>query len=175
LYWTSIRGVGREALLHQIVEEATRLKWLGVFNNAWATWDVKLVGDLWHTLHIYTVTEELGRNQRFTRARIEAQPTRVNRAVSFGALAWTAAALFSMQPMALALALISSALALMQNFHSRQHSLRAATSLVAHAGHRAGLRPVNVFEPTAIEPTDAEAAPISAVPDARVPELASSS
>ena len=60
LYWSSNNGAGREELLHCITNEAKRLKWLGVFNNAWATWDIKLVGDLWHTLHFFTVTEVLG-------------------------------------------------------------------------------------------------------------------
>ena len=100
-YYTSETGAGREILLAQIVAEAKSLGWLGVFNNAWETWDVKLVGDLWHTLLIHTVTEELGRKKRFTRARITAQPTLVNRAISFASLIWTVAALVSLQPIAL--------------------------------------------------------------------------
>jgi O-antigen biosynthesis protein len=175
LYWTSDRGIGRESLLQQIVEEAKRLKWLGVFNNAWATWDVKLVGDLWHTLQVLTVTEELGSNKRFTRARINSQPTLVNRAVTVGALIWTAAALFSMKPIALGLALLASAAALLQNVNSRRRCLRAATSLIAHAGQQAELEPVNVRGQAASEPTDSTAAPMPVAPHVGVPELASSS
>ena len=89
LYWSSTNGAGREELLNCIANEAKRLKWLGVFNNAWSTWDIKLVGDLWHTLHLFTVTEELGGQRRFTRARIMAKPTLVNRAVSVAALIWS--------------------------------------------------------------------------------------
>ena len=143
LYWRSDRGFGRETLLQQIVEEAKGLGWLGVFNNAWASWDVKLVGDLWHTLHVQTATEELGGKKRFTRARITAQPTLVNRAVSFASLIWTAAALLSLQPLALGLALLASAGALMQNIRSRRGCLAAATALVARAGERTELVPVD--------------------------------
>lgn len=142
LYWTSQHGLGRELLLQRIVEEAKRLKWLGVFNNAWATWDVKLVGDLWHTLQIHTATEELGAKKRFTRARISAQPTVLNRVVSVAALIWTTAALISLEPLPLLLALLASAATLMQNIRSRQSCLRAATSLVARAGEAAELEAI---------------------------------
>ena len=54
----------------------------GVFNNGWATWDVKLVGDLWHTLVLHTASEELGSNRRFTRSRITLSQPVVNRVVS---------------------------------------------------------------------------------------------
>jgi GT2 family glycosyltransferase len=142
LYWSSNQGIGRETLLRELVDEAKGLGWLGVFNNAWATWDVKLVGDLWHTLHVQTATEELGGTKRFTRARITAQPTLVNRAVSFASLIWTAAALVSLQPIALGLALLASAAALMQNIRSRWGCLAAGVGLVARAGERTGLQPV---------------------------------
>jgi hypothetical protein len=139
VYWGSNHGIGREKLLNQVVHDAKRLGWLGVFNNAWATWDVKFVGDLWHTLHLYTVTEELGENKRFTRARITAKPTLLNRAISVSALIWSAAALASLQPLALVLAMLGSAVALMQNISSRRACLRAAVSLVARAGQEAEL------------------------------------
>ena len=143
LYWSSNRGIGREKLLSHIANEAKELGWLGVFNNAWATWDIKLVGDLWHTLHLHTVTEQLGGEKRFTRARITARPTLVNRAVSVAALVWSAAALMSLQPIALGLAVLGSVAALMQNISSRHACLRAAASLVARAGRDAGLEPVD--------------------------------
>ena len=143
LYWSSDRGIGREKLLSHIAEQAKQLGWLGVFNNAWETWDVKLVGDLWHTLHIHTVTEVLGGEQRFTRVRIKARPTLVNRAVSVAALVWSAAALISLQPIALGLAVLGSAAALMQNISSRYACLRAAASLLARAGRDAGLEPAS--------------------------------
>jgi len=143
LYWTSKNGAGREELLHCITDEAKRLKWLGVFNNAWATWDIKLVGDLWHTLHFFTVTEVLGSKSCFTRARIMAKPTLVNRAVSVAALIWSSAALMTLQPIALGLALLGSAAALMQNISSRRSCLRAAACLVARAGQAADLDPAD--------------------------------
>jgi GT2 family glycosyltransferase len=143
LYWMSDRGLGREALLHEIVEEGKRLGWLGVFNNSWATWDVKLVGDLWYTLLVHTVTEELGSNRRFTRARITAQPTMFNRVVSVASLIWTIAALVDFKPLPLLLAMLASAAALLQNVRSRRTCLRAAISLVARAGRAAGLLPAD--------------------------------
>jgi hypothetical protein len=143
LYWTSDRGLGREALLHEVVDEAKRVGWLGVFNNGWATWDVKLVGDLWHTLLVHTVTEELGSNRRFTRARITAQATIFNRVVSIASLIWTIAALVDFKPLPLLLAMLASAAALMQNVRSRRTCLRAAISLVARAGRAAGLLPAD--------------------------------
>jgi glycosyltransferase involved in cell wall biosynthesis len=145
LYWRSRNGVGRVKLLAQLVRESRAQNWLGVLGNAWAAWDVKLAGDLWHTLHVYTATEELGDNVRFTRARCVAQPTLVNRVISISALLWSAAALVSLHPWALALALGASAIALLQNVRSRRKCLAAATSLVAHAGESAGLTPLDAL------------------------------
>jgi GT2 family glycosyltransferase len=139
LYWQSNRGIGREQLLQEIVDEAKQLHWLGVFNSAWSTWDVKLVGDLWHTLLIHSATEELGSHKRFTRVRITAQPTILNRIVSVAALIWSAAALVKIAPIPLLLAFVASAAVLRQNVRSRQSCLRAASSLVARAGQTAEL------------------------------------
>jgi hypothetical protein len=149
------------------------VSWLGVFNNAWATWDVKLVGDLWHTLQLHTATEELGSGKRFTRARIIAEPTLVNRVVSIGALIWTTAALVTMQPIALALALLASLGALMQNLGSRRRCLGAALSLVARAGQCAELIPVDAQRSGATPANGAERGSASAA-GAKVPELSSS-
>ena len=143
LYWFSDRGLGREKLLNRVVEEAKNLGWLGVFNNGWATWDVKLVGDLWHTLVLHTASEELGSNRRFTRTRVTSQPTFLNPVVSIASLIWTAAALVSLKPLALALAMFASAAVLMRNVRSRNSCLRTAATLVAHAGRDAGLQPVD--------------------------------
>jgi glycosyltransferase involved in cell wall biosynthesis len=142
LYWMSSNGLGREKLLAKLVEESRDQHWLGVFTHAWAAWDLKLVGDLWHTIHIYTATEELGENKRFTRARCIVQPTLVNRVMSVAALIWSAAALTTRHPWALAIALAAAGVALFQNLRSRRQCLRAATSLVARAGENAGLTPV---------------------------------
>jgi O-antigen biosynthesis protein len=168
LYWISKRGLGRETLLNRVVEEAKRLGWLGVFNNAWSTWDVKLVGDLWHTLHIHTATEELGSNKRFTRARITAQPTIINRVVSVAALIWSSAALISLEPLALLLALLGSAAALMQNIRSRRTCLNAAASLVARAGQNAELEPVDAIGNSIVVEKAVEPEPHAAAVDVMV-------
>jgi GT2 family glycosyltransferase len=153
LYWSSNKGLGRETLLHHVVAEARRLGWLGVFNNGWATWDVKLVGNLWHTLLLHTASEELGGSRRFTRARITSQPTILNRTVSIAALIWSAAALVSLEPLALTIAVLGSAAVLAQNIRSRRNCLRAATSLVTHAGKEAGLDPADISgQPVGAQP-----------------------
>ena len=143
LYWQSDQSIGREALLEEITQEATKQKWLGVFNNAWAPWDVKLAGDLWHTLYIHTASEELGDNKRFTRARVVAKPTILNRVVSIGSLVWAAAALFALDYTALPVALLATIGALWQNVSSRRNCLLAATRLVSLAGEYTGLNAVN--------------------------------
>jgi O-antigen biosynthesis protein len=158
LYWDTRNGLGREKLLAQLMKESRDRDWLGVLGNAWAAWDVKLVGDLWHTLHIYTATEELGNNRRFTRARCIAQPTLVNYVLTTAAVVWSAAALVSMNYGAIALGFAASAITLFQNLRSRRKCLAAAASLVAHAGEQAGLSP---FAPQAdsqaeLEPADAD-------------------
>lgn len=60
LYWQSETGIGRERLLELLVQEARRALWSGDFDNHWAEWDIKLLGDWWHDITIRTVTEELG-------------------------------------------------------------------------------------------------------------------
>jgi glycosyltransferase involved in cell wall biosynthesis len=142
LYWESRDGSGREQLLSRLVQESRDQDWLGVLGNAWASWDVKLAGDLWHTLHVYTATEQLADNRRFTRARCVAQPTLVNRVLSIAALVWSAAALTSLSYGALAIGFTASVVALVQNVRSRRQCLAAVTSLVARAGAQAGLTPV---------------------------------
>jgi hypothetical protein len=142
LYWESRDGSGREQLLSRLVQESRDQDWLGVLGNAWASWDVKLAGDLWHTLHVYTATEQLADNRRFTRARCVAQPTLVNRVLSIAALVWSAAALTSLSYGALAIGFTASIVALFQNVRSRRQCLAAVTSLVARAGAQAGLTPV---------------------------------
>jgi GT2 family glycosyltransferase len=159
LYWQSERGVGREALLEEIRSEAAREGWLGVFNNAWAPWDVKLVGDLWHTLYLHTASEELGGNKRFTRARIISKPTVINRVASIGSLLWAAASLFALSYTALPIALLATAGALWQNIASRRSCLRAASQLVSLAGRHAGL---HAFDNPTVEPESADVAPILA-------------
>jgi glycosyltransferase involved in cell wall biosynthesis len=173
LYWDNRNGLGREKLLARLVSESRQWDWLGVLGNAWAAWDVKLVGDLWHTLHIYTATEELGNNRRFTRARCIAQPTLVNYVLSTGALVWSAAALVSMNYAAVALGCVASGIALFQNLRSRRQSLAAATSLVAHAGEQAGLTTVAPQETSGVEDEPAmSTSPESAPADYHLSPLA---
>ena len=147
LYWESNRAVGREALLDAMKQAARTENWLGVFNNAWAPWDAKLAGDLWHGIYLHTASEELGDNKRFTRARISARPTTFNRLATTGAIAWTIASLWSLNHAALGLALLFAAAALIQNILSREACLRDAVQLTAFAAQTVGLQPADGILP----------------------------
>jgi O-antigen biosynthesis protein len=167
LYWTSNRGIGRERLLTSIVDLARQHKWLGVFNNAWSQWDVKLVGDVWQTLCIHTVSEELGSNQRFTRARIMVEPSPASRVTSIAALVWAGAALLSNSPIALAIAICAAGAVLVRNVASRRSCLRAGVALVARASKLAQLSPFDLE--SAAEPIPAQ--PVIAKPTATIESI----
>lgn len=162
LYWQSNNGFGREALLTEIISSARTQGWLGVFNNAWASWDVKLVGDLWNTLYIHTASEELGQGDRFTRARIVAKPTLINRVVSIGAIVWACASLTTVNYLAVAIALFAAALALVQNVRSRSSCIADAVTLASEAGAAAGLTPVDSSK----QPDESDASNVAESPPA---------
>lgn len=147
LYWQHEGGHGRELLLKSMTKQARRHKWLGVFNNAWAPWDVKLAGDLWHTLYIHTASENLGNGKRFTRARIVAKPTQFNRVASVAALAWAATALVTLNYVVMPAALIAAAAALWLTVSSRNSCLASAARLAALSGADAQLQSVVVDPP----------------------------
>jgi glycosyltransferase involved in cell wall biosynthesis len=162
LYWTSSRGAGRESLLTSTVDLARQHKWLGVFNNSWSPWDVRLVGDIWQTLSVHTVTEELGSNRRFTRARIVAEPSLLNRVTTVAALVWASAALLSGSAIALAAAIGAAGAVLVRNIVTRRNCLRDAVALVARAGRIAQLVPYeaqSVGEPVPMQPIVTKPAP----------------
>jgi hypothetical protein len=139
LYWQSDQSLGREILLEVLVNRAKRHGWYGEFDNAWADWDVKLVGDRWHDILIRTATEELGWPNRFTRARCRVRPTLFTRVLTAGSLLWSAAAVVSFQGWALLVGL-AVCLGLLLTIHSsRRKCLRAATQLAASAADLAGL------------------------------------
>lgn len=139
IYWESYDGLGRELLLEVLVNEAKMSGWAGDFENAWADWDVKLVGDCWHDIALRTATEELGWPKRFTRARCSVRPTAFSHVVTLGALTWGAVSLASMQPWAMTTALLFCAVVLLCASRSRRRCLRAVTRLVARAGDLAQL------------------------------------
>jgi GT2 family glycosyltransferase len=144
IYWQSNDHVGREALLARLVEIAKADGWNGDFDNAWADWDVKLLGDRWHFVTVRTATEELGWPKRFTRARCTARQTRFCRVALATSAVWTATALMTFQSWGIAVGLILLMGVLFCIQRSRHRCLAAATELLACSGWECGLKPVDV-------------------------------
>jgi hypothetical protein len=141
LYWDHSGGLGRSELLLAVVERARRLTWRGDYDNAWADWDVKLVGDRWHDLRIRTATEELGWPRRFTRARCTSHATRFSRLSVAILLLWTSLAVLTGTFWAQLLGLGMAIWVFVRIGASRRACLRAATQLCARAAMDAGLSP----------------------------------
>lgn len=141
-YWDSDQYLGREQLLHVMVEEARRHGWSGDFDNAWAPWDIKLVGDRWHDIICVTATEELGWPHRFTRARCQVKPTRFGRVLIAATLVWSAAAVASGQFWAMGAGALIGGFILIRINRSRHYCLKAITRLAIHAGRLVNLQGV---------------------------------
>jgi hypothetical protein len=139
LYWDNSDHIGRVELLNELVARAREASWSGDFDNAWADWDVKLVGDCWHDITIRTATEELGWPRRFTRARCAVHPTRFREVAAVAVLIWIAMALLTSTPWALGVGAVGTAWLLVRIGTSRRNCLKAAARLCAQAGVRAGL------------------------------------
>jgi O-antigen biosynthesis protein len=139
LYWQSDQALGRELLLESIVSEAKRSGWCGDFENAWAEWDLRLVGDPWHDILISTATEELGWPNRFTRARCRVSVTSFSRVMTVTSLVWSAFAVVSFEPWALGIGCAGCAFVLVNILRSRSRCLNAVTQFVGGIGHRIGM------------------------------------
>jgi hypothetical protein len=172
LYWKSEDNVGREALLEQLVKAAPEAGFRGDFDNAWADWDIRLIGDRWHDLTIRTASEELGWPKRFTRARCRARMTYFGKWTLMVVGVWTLTALLSQELWAIGLGLAGLMLAGGFLWRSRRRCLRAVTALVARAGDRCqGLTPViaesaaakKVASSSKREPSEGSAEPPSGV------------
>ncbi|NNM30171.1 MAG: glycosyltransferase, partial [Akkermansiaceae bacterium] len=92
LYWDHPDGKGRDELLAATVKNARNCGWAGDFDNSWAPWDLKLVGDRWHDITIRVATEEIGWPRRFTRARCTLKITYFHKALTIALLIWLVAA-----------------------------------------------------------------------------------
>ncbi len=142
LCWRSDRGVGRAALLRELAHIAEEEGWSGDWANASSESDVHLVGDWWHDLLLRTATENLRREERFTRARVRVRPTRFTWVAGAVSMVVAAVALAGLESdlrfvaVAVPLAVVAASLS------SRQRCVRAAVGLVRRAGARAGLTPV---------------------------------
>ena len=130
-----------------LVEEAKRHGWSGDYDNSWADWDVKLVGDRWHDITCLTATEELGWPNRFTRLRSEVRPTKFNRVAVTATLIWTAASIVSDQAWAMGVGASICVYILFRMNQSRRRCLKAITRLVIHAGRLVNLSPVVLTAP----------------------------
>ena len=133
LYWQTENGKGREDLLPLLVENARKCHWAGDFDNGWAAWDIKLVGNRWHDLTLVTATEEQGWPRRFTRVRCLAVPTLFQRAFFGGAAIWAIAALLSGQLWAVALGMVALLLLGIRVPLSRRRCLKTAEHFVGWA------------------------------------------
>ncbi len=139
LYWSHSAETDRHQLLTSIVNQARRLSWKGDYDNAWADWDLKLVGDRWHDVQIRTVTEELGWPRRFTRARIQVSQTLMSRVVMAVTAVCCIASLLTFDVWGLLVGLVVASGAFLRIRSSRKQCLIAVTSLVASTGQEAGL------------------------------------
>jgi O-antigen biosynthesis protein len=157
-YWDHSGGLGRNELLPAIVEQAREHAWGGDYDNAWTDWDLKLVGDRWHNIHIRTATEELGWPRKFTRARCSVKATSYSRFVRGCAAVWCGFALVAVDPWALAAGLLVALGVVIRIGVSRRRCLRAVTSLVAKAADTAGLTRSEIATPPDSDPELVQAA-----------------
>jgi glycosyltransferase involved in cell wall biosynthesis len=170
LYWQSEHAIGRERLLEELIKNAKQRGWCGDFGNAWAPWDIKLIGDRWHDIMIGTATEELGWPKRFTRARCTVHYTRFSVVMAVASSVWAATAAASQQPGALSMGLAACTWTLASVWLSRRRCLSSVTALVARGAERCGLaslpgaRAVD-WEPISEEPAAKYSTPSKKVKD----------
>lgn len=167
MYWDSQTGVGREQLLMELVNEARDCRWPGDFHGGWVEWDVELVGDVWHTIHIRTATEELGWPHRYTRARCTVTLTDTARFSAMFLMIWFAAGLLTVSKWGLVLGGLGMLGVVLTLTVSRWRCLNAVKILLNRAAHRAGLcDPPDVPAPS--KPTSLEL-PVPAEPQPALP------
>lgn len=136
LYWETDDCQGREELLTEVVHMARAAAWPGDFDNGWADWDIKMVGDPWHDIELRTATEEIGWPRRFTRAKVSVSQTKFAKVVMCGMLCWSVASLIGGQAWALTLSAAGCAALLMTMAASRRHCVLGGKQLVARAIER---------------------------------------
>ena len=112
--------------------------WPGDFHGGWVEWDVELLGDAWHRIHVRTATEELGWPRRFTRARCTASLTDTARLSLLFVLSWIGAGSLTGSLWGCVVGLLAFASLLVTGGISRRRCLQAALSLLRRASLRAG-------------------------------------
>jgi glycosyltransferase involved in cell wall biosynthesis len=141
LYWQSSDGVGREHLLHALVEKAKAEGWRGDYSAPWHPHDIELIGDLWHDVRIITATEELAGLRRFTRARCRLRLTGFALVASSVNSVWLLAAFLSWKEF-LAFPAVALAVAILLSLlRSRRRLKRDASALLLRAAEAERLVP----------------------------------
>jgi hypothetical protein len=154
--------VGREKLLHDLIDQANAERWRGDYFAEWQPHDIELIGDLWHDVQISTATEELGGPKRFTRARCALRLTWFSLVIGTASVLWLFAAALSGKPWTAAPAAAVAVSVWTALVLSRRRMMRAVSGLLWRAGFAAGLAPFGVGK----TPQSAELLPAKAGGDA---------
>ena len=176
LYWQSDQALGRELFLDNLVKEAKGLGWCGDFEGAWAEWDIKLAGDCWHTILVYTATEDLGWPNRFTRVRCKLRPTLFKSITVTASLVWSVLALVCFEPWALGVGSVVCTFVLASIVRSRFRCLSSVTVLAAIVIGRTKMNTINLDQPETFPQVHASehgrmaSVDGMAVPDTMVPD-----
>ncbi len=72
-YWNEA-GVGREALLPELIKSLETEGWRYSWDTGWKDWDVQVYGSYWSQIRLRTVTEYHGGPKALTRARLWIAP-----------------------------------------------------------------------------------------------------
>jgi hypothetical protein len=144
-YWQSHQGAGREQLLEAIVQSACQKGWPGDFHDPWGRHDIALTGDLYHRIHLLTVTEELGGPERFTRVRCSLRRTSVATLAGFAGLATAGIAAMTLQPWLIVPVLTFLLIFMGALWDSRRRCWHQVLVLVWSAATSVGLKPVPAY------------------------------
>jgi glycosyltransferase involved in cell wall biosynthesis len=72
-YWNET-GVGREALIEEVVRDLETENWRYSTDTGWKNWDIQIYGNLWWNIQLKTVTEYHGGPKCLTRVRLSYSP-----------------------------------------------------------------------------------------------------
>jgi GT2 family glycosyltransferase len=74
VFWSE-KGVGRDALLPNLLHALTDSGWRYTVDPGWRRWDVQIHGGHWWNVLVRTVTDDHGRGKCLTRVSLVPQPT----------------------------------------------------------------------------------------------------
>lgn len=142
LNWQSDTGIGRIELLEDLANQARAGGWAGNFTSVWSETDLSLPGDLWHNITLRTATEELGGNNRFTRARFSVHFTVFTGLAASLFAAATVLAWFAMRPVPLTVCVVTGLCFSWLLARSRKRCLTVISQLAASSAETVGLQRV---------------------------------